>query len=134
MGRGRDADHDRTSRHRLRKSFAIDPDAAGILVDLAAMKAAVADPNIVKLDTRDVDEWIADSSSPYGKDYCPAQRPHPRRGLDRVVPDDEAVGGRPMFKSRGGILAECATVGVTRKRRSCSIASRARPLRIRWSL
>ena len=35
------------------------------------MKAAVADPNIVKLDTRDVDEWIADSSSPYGKDFCP---------------------------------------------------------------
>src|ERR1700741_3870104 len=53
------------------KSFPIDPSAAGILVDLANMKAAVADPNIVKLDTRDVDEWIADSSSPYGKDFCP---------------------------------------------------------------
>jgi len=37
------------------------------------MKAAVADPNIIKLDTRDVDEWIADSSSPYGKDYCRAR-------------------------------------------------------------
>ncbi len=24
-----------------------------------------------KLDVRDVDEWIADSSSPYGKDFCP---------------------------------------------------------------
>jgi thiosulfate/3-mercaptopyruvate sulfurtransferase len=44
--------------------FPLDPGAAGILVDLAGMKAAVADPNIVKLDTRDVDEWIADSSSP----------------------------------------------------------------------
>ena len=43
----------------------------GILVDLQAMKAAVADPNIVKLDTRDVDEWIAELSSPYGKDFCP---------------------------------------------------------------
>ena len=53
------------------KSFPIDPNAAGILVDLQSMKAAVADPNIVKLDTRDVDEWIADSSSPYGKDFCP---------------------------------------------------------------
>src|SRR5712671_2159264 len=30
------------------KAFPIDPGAAGILVDLANMKAAVADPNIVK--------------------------------------------------------------------------------------
>src|ERR1700747_2166042 len=45
------------------KSFPIDPSAAGILVDLANMKAAVADPNIVKLDTRDVDEGIADWAS-----------------------------------------------------------------------
>src|SRR6516162_2688318 len=30
------------------KTFALDPGAAGILVDLANMKAAVADPNIVK--------------------------------------------------------------------------------------
>src|ERR1700704_3527338 len=47
------------------KSFALDPDAMGILVDLQAMKAAVADPNIVKLDTRDVAEWMPDSSSPH---------------------------------------------------------------------
>ena len=37
------------------KAFALDPAAAGILVDLQGMKAAVADPNLVKLDTRDVD-------------------------------------------------------------------------------
>ncbi len=55
------------------KKFAIDPKSASILVDLQAMKAAVADPNQIKLDTRDVDEWIADSSSPYGKDFCPAR-------------------------------------------------------------
>jgi len=54
-----------------RKIFPLDPSTAGILMDLQSMKAAVADPNIVKLDTRDVDEWIARSSSPYGKDFCP---------------------------------------------------------------
>ena len=43
----------------------------GILVDLETMKAAVKDPRTVKLDVRDVDEWIAESSSPYGKDFCP---------------------------------------------------------------
>jgi len=38
---------------------------------LAAMKAAVADKRIVKRDGRDVDAWIGESSSPYGKDFCP---------------------------------------------------------------
>ena len=70
--------------------FPLDPGAAGILVDLQDMKAAVADPNIVKLDTRDVDEWIANSSSPYGKDFCPRKGRIPGARLDRVVPHDEA--------------------------------------------
>ena len=35
------------------------------------MKEAVADPGVVKLDVRDVVEWIGESSSPYGKDFCP---------------------------------------------------------------
>ena len=72
------------------KSFPLDSGAAGILVDLQSMKAAVADPNIVKLDTRDVDEWIADSSSPYGKDFCPRKGRIPGAVLARMVPDDEA--------------------------------------------
>ena len=29
-------------------------------------------------DVRDVDEWIGESSSPYGKDFCPRKVPHPR--------------------------------------------------------
>jgi thiosulfate/3-mercaptopyruvate sulfurtransferase len=95
------------------KSFALDPAAAGILVDLAAMKAAVADPNIVKLDTRDVDEWIADSSSPYGKDFCPRKGRIPgARWIEWYRMMKPSASG-PMFKSREEILAECATVGVT---------------------
>jgi len=95
------------------KSFAIDPEAAGILVDLQAMKAAVADPNIVKLDTRDVDEWIADSSSPYGKDFCPRKGRIPgARWIEWYRMMKPSASG-PMFKSREEILAECATVGVT---------------------
>jgi thiosulfate/3-mercaptopyruvate sulfurtransferase len=41
-----------------RKTFPVDPSAAGILVDVQSMKAAVADPNIVKLDTRDVEALL----------------------------------------------------------------------------
>src|SRR6201984_809530 len=46
------------------KSFPIDPSAAGILVDLANMKAAGADPNIVKLDPHADEQRTAPSSLP----------------------------------------------------------------------
>ena len=53
------------------KQFPITTQGAGILVGLEKMKAATKDSRIVKLDVRDVDEWIGESSSPYGKDFCP---------------------------------------------------------------
>jgi thiosulfate/3-mercaptopyruvate sulfurtransferase len=97
------------------KTFPLDSSAMGILVDLAAMKAAVADPNIVKLDTRDVDEWIADSSSPYGKDFCPRKGRIPGAVWIEWYRMMKPTPAGPMFKSREEILAECATVGVTPK-------------------
>ncbi len=95
------------------KTFPIDPAAAGILVDLQSMKAAVADPNIVKLDTRDVDEWIADSSSPYGKDFCPRKGRIPGAVWLEWYRMMKPTPTGPMFKSRDEILAECASVGIT---------------------
>jgi thiosulfate/3-mercaptopyruvate sulfurtransferase len=94
-------------------SFAVDPKAASILVDLEGMKAAVADPNIVKLDTRDVDEWIADSSSPYGKDFCPRKGRIPGAVWIEWYRMMKPTTNGPMFKSAPEILAECASVGVT---------------------
>jgi thiosulfate/3-mercaptopyruvate sulfurtransferase len=96
-------------------TFPLDSSAAGILVDLAGMKAAVADPNIVKLDTRDVDEWIADSSSPYGKDFCPRKGRIPGAKWIEWYRMMKPSAAGPMFKSREEILAECASVGVTPK-------------------
>ena len=96
-----------------RKTFPVDPSAAGILVDLQGMKAAVADPNIVKLDTRDVDEWIAESSSPYGKDFCPRKGRIPGAVWIEWYRMMKPTPNGPMFKSREEILAECATVGIT---------------------
>ncbi|WP_322515048.1 sulfurtransferase [Rhodopseudomonas palustris] len=95
------------------KSFTVDPAAASILVDLESMKAAVADSTKVKLDTRDVDEWIGESSSPYGKDFCPRKGRIPGAvwiewyRMMKPSPDG------PMFKSSSEILAECASVGIT---------------------
>src|SRR5262245_19853745 len=95
------------------KTFPLDPSAMGILVDLQGMKAAVADPNIVKLDTRDVDEWIADSSSPYGKDFCPRKGRIPGAKWIEWYRMMKPTPAGPMFKSSEEILAECASVGIT---------------------
>lgn len=88
-------------------------DGAEILIDLETMKKAVADPKIVKLDTRDVDEWIADSSSPYGKDFCPRKGRIPGAVWIEWYRMMKPTAAGPMFKSREEILAECATVGIT---------------------
>lgn len=95
------------------KTFKVDPSAAGILVDLEAMKAAVADPSQVKLDTRDVDEWVGESSSPYGKDFCPRKGRIPSAVWIEWYRMMKPTPAGPMFKSADEILAECATVGIT---------------------
>jgi len=99
--------------HPEAKVFPIDPKAGRILVDLQAMKAAVADSRIVKLDVRDVDEWIGESSSPYGKDFCPRKGRIPGAVWIEWYRMMKPTPAGPMFKSRNEILAECATVGIT---------------------
>jgi len=94
-------------------TFPLNSAELGILVDLQTMKGKVADKNIVKLDTRDVDEWIADSSSPYGKDYCPRKGRIPGAVWIEWYRMMKPSAAGPMFKSREEILAECATVGIT---------------------
>ena len=60
-------------------SFSIVPEASDILIDAKTMLSAVGKPGIALLDVRDVDEWIGDSSSPYGKDFCRARDAFPVR-------------------------------------------------------
>src|ERR1700758_2020050 len=64
----------------VKASFAIVPDAGDILIDAKTMLAAVGKPGIALLDVRDVDEWIGESSSPYGKDFCPRKGRIPGAG------------------------------------------------------
>lgn len=83
-----------------------------ILVDLEAMKAAVADPAVVKLDTRDVDEWIGTSSSPYGKDFCPRKGRIPGAVWIEWYRMMKPSPTGPALKAKDEILAECASVGI----------------------
>jgi len=97
----------------IAKRFPLSSERMGILLDLQGMKAAVASPAIVKLDTRDVDEWIGESSSPYGKDFCPRKGRIPGAVWIEWYRMMKPTPAGPMFKSRDEILAECATVGIT---------------------
>lgn len=94
------------------KTFTVDPAAAALFVDLEAMKKAVGDAGVVKLDTRDVDEWVGTSSSPYGKDYCPRKGRIPGAVWIEWYRMMKPTPAGKMLKAKEEILAECATVGV----------------------
>ena len=84
-----------------------------LMLDRDAMLAALGDEGTVKLDVRDVDEWIGTSSSPYGPDFCPRKGRIPgARWIEWYRLMKPSAAG-PMFKSKQEILAECASVGVT---------------------
>ncbi|MDX2287294.1 MAG: sulfurtransferase [Hyphomicrobiaceae bacterium] len=93
--------------------FPVDPAAAALMVDRNVMLTAIADPTIAKLDVRDVDEWIGESSSPYGKDFCPRKGRLPNAVWIEWYRMMKPTSEGPRFKSRAEILAECATVGIT---------------------
>jgi len=94
-------------------AFPIVPEAGGMLIDAKTMLAALGKPGIALLDVRDVDEWIGESSSPYGKDFCPRKGRIPGavwlEWYRMMKPTPEGQ----RFKSPDEILAECATVGIT---------------------
>jgi len=96
----------------VKASIAIVPEAGDILIDAKAMLAAVDNPGIAILDVRDVDEWIGESSSPYGKDFCPRKGRIPGAVWLEWYRMMKPTGEGPRFKSKEEILAECATVGI----------------------
>ncbi len=93
--------------------FTIVPEAGDILIDARTMLAAVGKPGIALLDVRDVDEWIGESSSPYGKDFCPRKGRIPGAVWLEWYRMMKPTAEGPRFKSKDEILAECATVGIT---------------------
>ena len=94
-------------------SFAVDPAAASIMLTVDDMQAALDDPGIALLDVRDVDEWIGDSSSPYGKDFCPRKGRIPGAKWIEWYRMMKPSGDGPMIKSADEVMAECASVGIT---------------------
>src|ERR1700688_4716466 len=93
--------------------------ASGSPVTTAVPKPAsasfsiVAEAGDILLDVRDVDEWIGDSSSPYGKDFCPRKGRIPGAVWLEWYRMMKPTAEGQRFKSRDEILAECATVGIS---------------------
>jgi thiosulfate/3-mercaptopyruvate sulfurtransferase len=93
--------------------FVADAPKASLMLDKTAMLKALSDPGIVKLDVRDVDEWIGTSSSPYGVDFAPRKGRLPGAVWIEWYRMMKPSAAGPVFKTKDEILAECATVGMT---------------------
>jgi thiosulfate/3-mercaptopyruvate sulfurtransferase len=75
---------------------------------------AVRSPASAKLlDVRDIDEWIGESSSPYGRDYAPRKGRIPGAKWVEWYRFMKPSAQGPMFKSPDEVKAECATAGIS---------------------
>jgi len=84
-----------------------------LMIDKDDVLSAIESDGPVLLDVRDVDEWIATSSSPYGVDFCPRKGRLPKaRWIEwyRLM----KPGAVALFKEPEEILAECASVGISK--------------------
>jgi len=95
-----------------KKTFPLNVDSS-LMVTAEEMLHSLNNPDIVKLDNRDRDEWVAASSSPYGVDFCPRKGRIPNsvwiEWYRLMVPDSEVS----MFRPKKEILAICSEMGIT---------------------
>lgn len=82
-----------------------------VMVTLDQVKAALGSDTVL-LDVRDVDEWIGESSSPYGKDFAPRKGRLPGAKWIEWYRFMKPSPQGPLFKSPAEIQAECATAGI----------------------
>ena len=84
-----------------------------IMLTAPQMLDVLGNKAIALLDVRDKDEWMAESSSPYGKDFCPRMGRIPGsvwiEWYDFMVPDAEV----PTFRPQAEILDICSNAGIT---------------------
>lgn len=94
-------------------SFPLIDTGTDLMIGKDEILAALDSESPVLLDVRDIDEWIGTSSSPYGKDFCPRKGRLPGAvwiEWYRLM----KPGAVPMFKAPEEVLAECATVGISK--------------------
>ena len=92
-------------------TFPTDLQSADVMLTRADVERALG-TDVVLLDVRDVDEWIGESSSPYGKDFAPRKGRLPGARWIEWYRFMKPSGNGPVFKSPDEIRAECASAGV----------------------
>ena len=96
------------------KTFPLVDTGTDFMIGRSEMLAALDDDTIVKLDVRDVDEWVGDSSSPYGRDFCPRKGRIPNSKWIEWYRLMKPTPQGPMFKAPDEIMAEAHSVGITK--------------------
>ena len=91
--------------------FPVDGAKADVMVGIDEVKAALGGSTVL-LDVRDVDEWIGESSSPYGKDFAPRKGRLPGARWIEWYRFMKPGPLGPMIKSPAEVRAECATAGI----------------------
>lgn len=94
-----------------KKTFPLNVDSS-LMVTTPEMLASLSDPSVVKLDVRDWDEWVGESSSPYGKDFTPRKGRIPDAVLIEWYTLMKSGSDVPMFKSKEEIQEIAAKVGI----------------------
>lgn len=92
-------------------TFPTDLKQADVMLTKEDVKAALGTDTVL-LDVRDVDEWIGDSSSPYGKDFAPRKGRLPGAKWVEWYRFMKPSAQGPVFKSPDEVLAECASQGI----------------------
>ena len=85
---------------------------ADVMLTTRDMVAALGTDTVL-LDVRDIDEWIGDSSSPYGRDYAPRKGRIPGAKWVEWYRFMKPSAQGPMFKSPDEVKAEVATAGIS---------------------
>lgn len=93
------------------KSFPSNLPSSDVMVSLDDVKAVLGTSTVL-LDVRDVDEWIGDSSSPYGKDFAPRKGRLPGAKWIEWYRFMKPTAQGPLFKSPDEVRAECASAGI----------------------
>ena len=93
-------------------TFPADLPMTDVMLTKDDMLAALGS-HAVFLDVRDIDEWIGESSSPYGKDYAPRKGRIPGAKWVEWYRFMKPSAQGPMIKSPDEVKAEAATAGIS---------------------
>ena len=93
-------------------SFPSDLPTSDVMLTQDDVKAALGTDTVL-LDVRDIDEWIGESSSPYGKDFAPRKGRLPGAKWLEWYRFMKPSAQGPVFKTPDEVKAECATAGIT---------------------